>query len=386
MTTIGSFFRSGPGERTAPRQRPGPRPRPKPRTQPSVLNKDINDIKIINISHKQLNGSEITLLNKLLKFTPTPPAGNAKKLTEDLKEFNRKLRLIEYFDGTEDSDKSLVRNKSNFIPHSERNAALDKYISTIEDFSKPKTNNNIKQNLSKSESSAIKTLQNDKSIIIKEADTGGTTIIMDKEHYREMVHSIINDNEYYEKLPGDPHKDMGQKYNKCLKKQQDSLTEKELDYLQNFEVKSSQFYGLPKIHKSKTISEKCKNANSSYVEVKDVNDLKLRPIVAGASCMTHRLSNLLDILLRPYTEHVKSNLRDTTDFLNNLPGEVAPHTILASFDIEALYSNIPHDLGLEAVKYWLEKYPEIKKHRFSNNFILEAIKLILENNTFCFNR
>ena len=47
--------------------------------------------------------------------------------------------------------------------------------------------------------------------------------------------------------------------------------------------------------------------------------------------------------------------------------------------------NIPHDFGLEAVKYWLEKYPEIKKHRFSNNFVLEAIKLILENNTFCFN-
>ena len=150
-------------------------------------------------------------------------------------------------------------------------------------------------------------------------------------------------------------------------------------------MKSSQFYGLPKVHKSKTTFEKCKNVNSSYVEVKDVNDLKLRPVVAGPSCMTHRLSNLLAILLRPYTEHVKSNLRDTTGFLNNLPEDVAPHTILASFDTEALYSNIPHDLGLEAVKYWLEKFPEIKKHKFSNNFILEAIKLILENNRFCLN-
>ena len=35
------------------------------------------------------------------------------------------------------------------------------------------------------------------------------------------------------------------------------------------------FYGLPKIHKSKTISEKCKLANSSYVEVQNVNDLKV---------------------------------------------------------------------------------------------------------------
>ena len=163
------------------------------------------------------------------------------------------------------------------------------------------------------------------------------------------------------------------------------MTEKEFDYLHNFEVKSSQFYGLPKIHKSKIITEKCKNADSSYVEVSNVNDLKLRPFIAGPSCLTHRLSNLLDILLRPYTEHVKSNLRDTTDFLNNLPDNVQPDTILASFDIEALYSNIPHDLGIEAVQYWLEKYPENKKNRFSNNFILEAIKFILENNTFCFN-
>ena len=199
-----------------------------------------------------------------------------------------------------------------------------------------------------------------------------------------MVYVIINEKDYYEKLPGDPHKDIGQKYNNSLKKHHDLLTEKEVNYLQNFEVKSSQFYGLTKIHKSKTISERCKSANLSYVEVKDVIDLKLRPIVAGPSCLTHRLINLIDILLRPYANHVKSNLRDTTDFLNNLPERVPPHTILASFDIEALYSNIPHDLGLEAVKYWLEKYPEEKK-RFLNNFILEAIKLILENNTFCFN-
>ena len=94
---------------------------------------------------------------------------------------------------------------------------------------------------------------------------------------------------------------------------------------------------------------------------------------------------MLDIILRPYTKHIKSNLRDTTDFLNNLPDKVPSSTLLASFDIEGLYSNIPHELGLKAVKYWLEKYPEEMKNRFSKNFILEAIQLILENNTFSFN-
>ena len=78
-----------------------------------------------------------------------------------------------------------------------------------------------------------------------------------------------------------------------------------------------------------------------------------RPIVAGPTNETHRLSNLIDIILKPMTKHVKSFIRDSTDFLNHLPTTVSPNSILASFDVESLYSNIPHELGLEAIEYWL---------------------------------
>ena len=37
------------------------------------------------------------------------------------------------------------------------------------------------------------------------------------------------------------------------------------------------------------------------------------------------------------------------------------------------------------VEYWLDKHPEDLKSRFSKSFILDGIKLILENNNFCFN-
>ena len=74
-----------------------------------------------------------------------------------------------------------------------------------------------------------------------------------------------------------------------------------------------------------------------------------------------------------------SYLRDTTDFLNNIPENVPKDTILVSFDIESIFSNIPHALGLEAVDYWLEKYPETLNPRFTKEFILDGIKLILEN-------
>ena len=87
----------------------------------------------------------------------------------------------------------------------------------------------MKPNLNKRESNAIKTLQNDDSIIIKEADKDGgrgTTVIMDKTHYKEMVETIINDNDYYEKLASDPHKETMQKYNKFLKKNKKVLQKK----------------------------------------------------------------------------------------------------------------------------------------------------------------
>ena len=158
------------------------------------------------------------------------------------------------------------------------------------------------------------------------------------------------------------------KYKKFLKKYKSQMTEKEFDYLQNLEAKTSNLTDYQTYIKSKQINEKCKLTKSGYVEITEkVHDLKLRPTVAGPSCHTHRLSNLLDILIRPYTKHVTSYLRDTTDFLNNLPTTVPNDTILASSDIESLYSNIPHDLDIGAVNYWIYKYPDTLHSRFWRN-------------------
>ena len=63
---------------------------------------------------------------------------------------------------------------------------------------------------------------------------------------------------------------------------------------------------------------------------------------------------------------------------------VKEETLLASFDVESLYTNIPHELGIEAINYWLNKYPHEIQNRFSKEFILEGIELILKNNSFYF--
>ena len=150
-------------------------------------------------------------------------------------------------------------------------------------------------------------------------------------------------------------------------------------------MKPSNFYGLPKVYKSEKIKTTCEQNISHYVEVHYVNDLKLRPIIAGPTCQAHRLSNLLDILLRPLTKRVKSYLRDTTKFLNHLPSEISENTLLVSFDVQSLYSNIPHQVGEKAINYWLRKFPNDCPARFPKEFILDGINFIITNNTFCFN-
>ena len=208
---------------------------------------------------------------------------------------------------------------------------------------------------------------------------------MDKTFYQEQIEKMLLDTEYYEKFDQNPHKEIMKKYRSFLNKHKTELTDKEFDYLVNFECKTSNFYGLPKIHKSKEINEACSVSTSNYVELQAPNNLTFRPIVAGPTCETHRLSNLLDILLQPYTKHIKSYIKDTKDFLQKLPTELTENSILVSFDVVNLYSNIPHNLGLEAITYWLNKFPDELPNRISKNFILEGIKFILENNIFFFN-
>ena len=56
-----------------------------------------------------------------------------------------------------------------------------------------------------------------------------------------------------------------------------------------------------------------------------------------------------------------------------------------TLDVESLYTNINNSLGTEAMKYWIQKLRSKISPHFSEYFICEAIRLILENNIFQFN-
>ena len=78
-------------------------------------------------------------------------------------------------------------------------------------------------------------------------------------------------------------------------------------------------------------------------------------------------------------------MKDDWDVLSKLPSNVKGDYNLFGCDITSLYTSIPHELGLEAITYWIRRRRDLIPTRFTEAFILEAIELMLKNNTFLFN-
>ena len=128
-----------------------------------------------------------------------------------------------------------------------------------------------------------------------------------------------------------------------------------------------------------------KEQQNEYIHITEASDLKSRPIVAGLICPTRPLSNLIDILLKPFFLYVKSYIKDFFHFLSKCSRENYEDTLLLMFDAINLYTKIPHTFGLVALDYWLENHPKRLYARFIKGFVLECAKFILQNNNMKFN-
>ena len=309
-------------------------------------------------------------------------------LGADIDVFCRRLRINYIFNGNEEDEDDdiggpLVRNKSDWIPKPTKDKYLEESINTLKSNSL-ETNKHVKDNLCRNERQALFRLKSDKSIVIKEADKGNAVVILDREYYREKILDMLKDGMYYEETDKKADQKTYKMITKLLHEHEGELHKEEIDYITNFTFTESYFYGLPKVHKSEVISNAILVQHTECIKILNPDDLKFRPIVGGPNCVTQRLSHFIDIILKPLCCEVPSFIRDDLEFLNHLPTTVNPNSELISFDVVSLYTNIPHDLGISAITFWLENKRNIVQDRFSKDFILETVKIILERNVFYF--
>ena len=245
---------------------------------------------------------------------------------------------------------------------------------------------NSEDNLTSEERKALHDLKMNKNIIIKPADKGSSIVIMNVEYYRDklVMEGHLQTNAY-KKCDNNIDNKVKAKLDILIDKYSHCLTQNEKDCIKNYQWKTSQLYVLPKIHKCKSILEALKTIKEGDIlTLLDPEDLKARPIIAGCATPTKPLSELLEKILKPIVETQKSFIKDDWAYLKHLPKNTTDPCTLFSCDVTSLYTSIPHDLGLKAIEYWLNKRRDLVNPRFSNNFILESLKFILENNNFLF--
>ena len=78
-------------------------------------------------------------------------------------------------------------------------------------------------------------------------------------------------------------------------------------------------------------------------------------------------------------------MKDTTDFLNKLSnlGNLPNNAILVTLDVSPLYTNIPHNQGIDACRQFLDTRPN--KH-IPTETLCNLLRMILTMNNFTFNQ
>ena len=331
------------------------------------------------------------MLSHGLKFVPTPKSPDLMTLEKDIKEFVRLLKLKEHFHNVSNSeeDDSILKPSSDFTPPDAKNPVLQSVCDTLTNTAENLENlvpskNNFFNNLSPAEFVALKNLKKDDSIIIKEADKGSMVVILNKNFYQTQITMTLSNTEIYKKEKKNIDTAILNKVKVLANKfyNLDVLTFKERKYISNFNFTTSNFYGNPKVHKSKTIKEAITNCKDTYLQIK-TDDIKFRGISGGPNSPTSKLSELLMIILKPFVSKINSHIRDTTDFLNKFnrfTKDELNDIVLVTVDVVNMYPSIKKELGFTALRYFCETYPTLLHKRFNIDFIIEGMTIVLDDN------
>ena len=81
-------------------------------------------------------------------------------------------------------------------------------------------------------------------------------------------------------------------------------------------------------------------------------------MVSSVNSHTANISKDVDYNLQPIVKEIPSNVKDTQDFLKKLKKikDIPQEGLLVALDVKPLYTNIPNNEGIKAVKESYEKY------------------------------
>jgi GIY-YIG catalytic domain len=229
-------------------------------------------------------------------------------------------------------------------------------------------------NLTPEERDALRQLRTNNEIVIKPADKGSATVVMNKDAYVKEALRQLNNAAYYRRLNQPIFRTNIPKVNAILDDMlsEGFISEKQQRYLRASDSDRERvFYLLPKIHKPR---EKWPQP--------DVMP-EGRPIVSDTGSESYRVSQYIDSFIRPISIRHPSFIKDTYDFVSKIRFKRIPkHAFLVTGDVSSLYTNMRIDRTLSTTRSALEKHPMPGR---PDRHLLRLLELTLRNNDFSFN-
>ena len=193
------------------------------------------------------------------------------------------------------------------------------------------------QNTSKDERRALKDLKRNDAITLLPADKGNTTVILDTEEYEQKAKELLGKPPFQE-VSRNPTTRNEKRVNDGLKRllNKGSIDKDTFDQLRvsTNGTQPPRFYGTVKVHKPQK---------------------PLRPIVSSIGSATYKLSKYVSRILTPYARDTPSFIMNTEHF-RELLSEVTIESdeILVSFDVKSLFTSVPVDGAITAIKNTIE--------------------------------
>ena len=223
---------------------------------------------------------------------PPPPMYDHGKLKQSIDRFFRTICLHLFFseitselnDSKNISPKGYHHNElklpSSFNPPMPSNLEFMHNIVTDHILTHKPTEDR-KRNMSNAEFTAMFNLKDNENIVIKKADKGSNTVVMNKSDYIKEGERQLSNITFYRETNRNLTKRHKQIIDRLLTSclENEEITKRAFDYLTAGRLHTSIFYMLPKIHK-------------------DVKNPPGRPIMSSVDSPTERISQLLDLILK----------------------------------------------------------------------------------------
>ncbi|KAJ8039742.1 hypothetical protein HOLleu_13841 [Holothuria leucospilota] len=327
---------------------------------------------VINLSECSLSKPQLRVLSKGLNFTPLPSSVDRFSLRESVANFERSLRLTEFFHDSKETDNSdydskliKFRAKSTWTPPANRDKYLDSFIAVVTSEIMSAPEHKAFGNLSSDEHRAMRDLKYNFNVVIRQADKGSAVVIMDRCRYIQEGYRLLNDTSVYQRTEATTINDIERDIRQLADRLHDDdvITDDMHQYAIREGTRPARFYLLPKVHKK---------------------GVPGRPVISACGSATEGLSEIVDFFLQPYLSTIPSFIKDTDDFIRKIRdiNVIPPGAFLVTIDVVALYPSIPHTNGLRALGDFLREC-QLSTKVISG--ILKMSELVLFKNVFEFN-